>query len=96
MKKSTFIRMPVLAGAALFASANYAQTPPKTNDIPTLPAVIVSASRMAQALETAPIGASVILGETLRAAGMADANVALRKLGGVAARSDQTLSLIHI
>ena len=43
---------------------------------------------MEQALQTAPIGATVILGEDIRASGVLDANEAVRKLGGVAARSD--------
>src|SRR5690606_11050780 len=50
--------------------------------------VVVSASRMPQLLQTAPIGASIITAEQMARAGVADANEAVRKLGGVAAKSD--------
>ncbi|HEX5355605.1 MAG TPA: TonB-dependent receptor [Aquabacterium sp.] len=50
--------------------------------------IVITASRMPQLLQTAPIGASVITSEQMRRAGVSDANEAVRKLGGVAARSD--------
>lgn len=50
--------------------------------------VIVSASRMPQLLQNAPIGATVITAEQIQRSGVADANEAIRKLGGVAAKSD--------
>ncbi|MBP7131681.1 MAG: TonB-dependent receptor [Aquabacterium sp.] len=50
--------------------------------------VVVTATRMADAVQTAPVGASVITAAQIERAGVADANEAIRKLGGVAARSD--------
>lgn len=50
--------------------------------------VVVSASRMPQLLRTAPIGATVITAEQIERSGVADANEAIRKLGGVPARAD--------
>jgi iron complex outermembrane receptor protein len=61
--------------------------------------VVVSSSRTAQLLQIAPIGATVITSEQISRSGVADANEAIRKLGGVAAKSDlnngreQTLDL---
>lgn len=57
-------------------------------DIDEVEPVVITASRMPQLLQTAPIGASVITSEQMRRAGVSDANEAVRKLGGVAARSD--------
>jgi iron complex outermembrane receptor protein len=51
-------------------------------------AVVVTASRMPQLLQTAPIGATVITAEQIQRSGVADANEAIRKLAGVAATSD--------
>jgi iron complex outermembrane receptor protein len=50
--------------------------------------VVITASRTPQALQTAPIGASVITAEQIERSGVSDANEAIRKLGGVAATSD--------
>jgi len=50
--------------------------------------VVVTASRMPQLLQTAPIGATVITAEQIERSGVADANEAIRKLAGVAATSD--------
>ncbi|MCC6218479.1 MAG: TonB-dependent receptor [Aquabacterium sp.] len=50
--------------------------------------VVVTASRMVSPVQTAPVAASVITSEQMERAGVADANEAIRKLGGVAARSD--------
>lgn len=50
--------------------------------------VIVTASRVARPLQTAPVGATVISAEQMESAGVADANEAIRKLGGVASKSD--------
>ncbi len=72
--------------ATLSANAAYAQS---TQAVPAqLPDVVVTANRMEQALQTAPIGATVILGEDIRASGVLDANEAVRKLGGVTSRTD--------
>jgi iron complex outermembrane recepter protein len=72
------------AACASFAPTSFAQTATE----PQLKPVIVSASRMEQVLQTAPVGASVILGEEIRASGVRDANEALRLLGGVPFRGD--------
>ncbi len=50
--------------------------------------MVVSGSRMPQLLRTAPIGATVITAEQIERSGVADANEAIRKLGGVPARID--------
>lgn len=50
--------------------------------------VVVTASRMPQLLQTAPIGATVITAEQIQRSGVADVNEAIRKLAGVAATSD--------
>ncbi len=52
--------------------------------------VVITASRTPQALQTAPIGASIITAEQIERSGVSDANEAIRKLGGVAATSDQS------
>ena len=70
--------------ATFSASSSVAQTAIE----PQLKETVVTASRIEQALQTAPIGATVILGDDIRSRGMLDANEAVRKLGGVAARSD--------
>ncbi|MDI1245416.1 MAG: TonB-dependent receptor [Rhodoferax sp.] len=54
----------------------------------SLPDVFVTASRSEQAIELAPIGASVILREDILASGATDANQAIRMLGGVTGRRD--------
>lgn len=50
--------------------------------------MVVSGNRMPQLLRTAPIGATVITAEHIERSGVADANEAIRKLGGVPARAD--------
>jgi iron complex outermembrane recepter protein len=77
----------VLACAA--ACASFAVTAiAQTSNEPQLKPIIVSASRLEQALQTAPVGASIILGEEIRASGVRDANEAVRLLGGVPSRGD--------
>ncbi len=61
-----------------------------SQNVPELKPIVVTASRMEQVLQTAPVGASVILGEEIRASGVRDANEALRLLAGVASRGDLT------
>ncbi|MBK8073829.1 MAG: TonB-dependent receptor [Ramlibacter sp.] len=70
-----------LALAAAFSthSTSHAQA--------SLPETVVSASRQEQAAQTAPVGATVLLGEDIRASGVLDANEAVRKLAGVPSRS---------
>lgn len=55
---------------------------------PELQTVFVSASRMPQLLKSAPIGASVITSEQIARSGVSDANEAIRRLGGVAGKTD--------
>ncbi|CAH0354622.1 TonB-dependent receptor [Aquabacterium sp. CECT 9606] len=55
---------------------------------PELQTVFVSASRMPQLLKSAPIGASVISSEQIARSGVSDANEAIRRLGGVAGKTD--------
>lgn len=50
--------------------------------------VIVSASRLPELLRSAPIGATVITAEQIARAGVIDASEAVRKLGGLPARTD--------
>ncbi len=76
----------VSAASALTPGSVHAQTAPSA--LVQLPTVVVTANRMEQALQTAPIGATVILGDEIRASGVLDANEAVRKLGGVASRID--------
>src|SRR5690606_29485902 len=56
--------------------------------MPVLEPVIITATRVPQLLQTAPIGASIITAEQIERAGVMDANEAIRKLGGVASKSD--------
>lgn len=50
--------------------------------------VVVTASRMPQLLQTAPIGATVITAEQIQRSGVADVNEAIRKLAGVVGKTD--------
>jgi iron complex outermembrane recepter protein len=75
-------RGTIAACAAACASLSYAQTTPE------LKPIIVTASRMEQALQTASVGATVILGEDIRNSGALDANEAVRRLGGIVSRPD--------
>ncbi len=84
MKTSRFARHGLAAACAVCCACTFAQS----TATPELKPIIVSASRMEQALQTAPVGASVILGEDIRASGALDANEAVRRLGGVASRAD--------
>jgi iron complex outermembrane recepter protein len=84
MKNSSLALRAIAAACAVSCAPqiSMAQTTPE------LKPVVVSASRMEQALQTAPVGASVILGDEIRASGVRDANEAVRLLGGVPARGD--------
>jgi iron complex outermembrane receptor protein len=53
-----------------------------------LPPVVVTATRSAQPLHTTPVGATVITAEQIARSGVADANEAIRKLGGIVGRTD--------
>lgn len=72
-----FIVLPLAIGAS---SSTIAES--------TLPDVFVTASRIEQAVERAPIGAIVISGQEILNAGVVDANEAIRLLGGVSGRQD--------
>ena len=91
MKTSPFAQRGVFAACALacasFSSHSFAQSAPTTQTTELKP-VVVSANRMEQLLQTAPVGASVLLGSDIRASGALDANEAIRRLGGVVSRSD--------
>lgn len=86
MKNFSFAQRGIVsacaAACASFAGSAIAQITPE------LKPVVVTASRMEQALQTAPVGASIILGEDIRASGLRDANEAVRLLGGVPSRGD--------
>lgn len=82
-------RLPAWQALALFtslttclASASFAQH----QEDKTLPTVIVTASRFANDPAFAPIGATVITAEEIRAAGIDNVNQAVRKIGGVYGR----------
>lgn len=55
---------------------------------PVLPQVVVTAGRYEQALAQAPIGATVLSGNDIVDSGVADANEAVHKLGGLMGRRD--------
>jgi iron complex outermembrane recepter protein len=88
MKNFSFAQRGVVlacaAACASYAANSFAQTSTEAQ----LKPIIVTASRMEQALQTAPVGATVILGDGLRSAGALDANEALRRLGGIVSRPD--------
>ena len=68
--------------SAIFSSPSFAQT----DDIKTLPPVVVTASRFANDPALTPIGASVITADEIRSAGIDNVNEAIRKVGGVYGR----------
>jgi iron complex outermembrane recepter protein len=90
MKTSRFARHGLAAACAICCASTFAQSTSASVAATELKPIIVSASRMEQALQTAPVGASVILGEQIRASGMRDANEAVRLLGGAPSRGDLT------
>jgi iron complex outermembrane recepter protein len=81
---SKTLRLSALACACATTCAAQAQT----QAVPQMKEVVITASRMEQALQSAPMGATVLLGEDIIKSGVLDANEAVRKLGGVSARSD--------
>ncbi len=86
MKNFSFAQRGIACACALacasLTSASVAQSSPE------LKPIIVNANRTEQLLQSAPVGASVILGDEIRASGALDANEAVRRLGGVASRAD--------
>jgi iron complex outermembrane recepter protein len=79
---STTLRLSALACACALTCAAQAQSTTPLKE------VVITGSRLEQALQSAPVGATVLLGEDIRASGVLDANEAVRKLAGVTARSD--------
>ncbi len=56
--------------------------------VSTLEPVVVTATRAETPLQLAPVGATIITALDMQRAGVQDANEAVRRLGGVAARTD--------
>lgn len=77
--------LAVACGVALSSGAFAAQASAQDD---ALGQVVVSASRMPQLLQTAPIGATVITSEQIQRSGVADANEAIRKLAGIVGKTD--------
>ena len=78
--------MSVLACTAAISVAKAQSTSqPSPADVPE---IIVSASRSEQVLQTAPVGATIITRAQIESAGVSDANEAIRKIGGVAGKTD--------
>ncbi len=90
MKNSLFAQRSIASAcaAACVSFVGFATAQNTQQVIPELKPVIISASRMEQALQTVPVGASVILGEDIRSSGALDANEAIRRLGGIVSRPD--------
>ncbi len=89
MKKLNLVRAASLlaCGATLSAASLpsvYAQSNPSAP-----PEIVVTASRSEQDLQTTPVGATIITRAQIESSGVLDANEAIRKIGGVIARSDQ-------
>jgi len=83
MKKLTLVQAACLFACG--ASLSTAQAQSGTQDTPE---IIVTASRSEQDLQTAPVGATIITRAQIESAGVVDANEAIRKIGGVASKSD--------
>lgn len=102
-RKRTFVRSSARLSVRLSVSAASACSLAQAQTVPEVVAkldpVIVTASRSAQPLKTAPIGATVITADDIRRSGVVDANEAIRKIAGVVGRTDlyggreQTLDL---
>lgn len=90
MKNFSFAKRGMAVACALTCLSFAGGASAQNANTPELPPTVVTASRMEQALQTAPVGASVILGDDIRASGVRDANEAVRLLGGVPARGDLT------
>lgn len=85
MNALTFCAPPIAVCAAALAVAGTAQA--QTPSAAALPEVVISASRLEQAMQSAPIGATVLQGDEIRESGVLDANEAVRKLAAVPSRS---------
>lgn len=82
------MRSAVALACGLCSSLALAQSVQKAEAGVSLEPVIVSASRLPELLRSAPIGATVITAEQIARSGVIDASEAVRKLGGLPARSD--------
>lgn len=92
MKKLNPVRAACLQATSILActlgaSAAHTQPALQANAIEP-PEIIVTASRSEQLLQTAPVGATIITRAQIESAGVVDANEAIRKIGGVAAKGD--------
>ncbi len=90
MKNSLFAQRSIASAcaAACVSFAGFATAQNTQQVTPELKPITVNANRTEQLLQSAPVGASVILGDEIRASGALDANEAVRRLGGVASRAD--------
>ncbi len=94
MKKLSLVQVACLQATsavlcAVIISPAQAQSAPQSN-LTDIPEIIVTASRSEQDLQTAPVGATIITRAQIESAGVVDANEAIRKIGGVAGKSDLT------
>jgi iron complex outermembrane receptor protein len=80
--------LAALSQAALSVTAVHAQSMPAS--VVTLSEVVVTAARMPQDPSLMPQGVQVITAQDIQAAGMTNANEAIRWLGGVIGRTDTT------
>ena len=63
-----------------------AQTVPDQSTLPTIPTVVITASRFVNAPDLAPIGATVITAKEIQQSGVESVNEAIRKIAGVYGR----------
>lgn len=82
------VRSAVALACGLCSLASLAQSVVSDPWGNSLEPVVVSASRLPELLRSAPIGATVITSEQISRSGVVDASEAVRKLGGLPARSD--------
>lgn len=87
MSAASGLRLSLLPLALIAAWPVAAQTEQGTA---VLPAITITANRVAQDLQSAPLAASVITGAQILASGATDANDAIRKLLGIPSRTDLT------
>ena len=80
--------LAALSQAALSVTAVHAQSTPAS--VVSLSEVVVTAARMPQDPSLMPQGVQVITAQDIQAAGMSNANEAIRWLGGVVGRTDTT------
>jgi iron complex outermembrane receptor protein len=83
MKKLTLVQAACLLACGVTLSTAQAQS-----GVQDTPEIIITASRSEQDLQTAPVGATIITRAQIESAGVVDANEAIRKIGGVSAKSD--------